>query len=118
MERAVLISDPFGTVNGSLSEDDFDVYEVQNTSDVYAFLKLTADDPNLLAALFFVNSDGTLGDFTGFGVLANQSTEYTVLPTGEYAIVIVSADESASGSYSLHVSHQHYLASTKIYHKL
>lgn len=94
-------NDPVGIVNGDLSEAA-DFYLVENTSDVYAFLKLTADNPNLLALLYYVNGDGTLGDSTGFGVYANQPHVATGLPIGTYAIAIGSADGSARGTYNLH----------------
>ncbi len=96
-----LFNDPFGIVNGNLSSAA-DYYIVENTSDVFAFLKLTADDPNLLALLYYVNSDGTLGNSTGFGVYANEPAVVTGLPTGTYAIIIGSADGTARGSYRLH----------------
>ena len=96
-----VFDDPVGTVNGDLSEIA-DFYIVENDSDVFAFLKLTADDPNILAVLYYVNSDGTLGDSTGFGVYANQPADVIGLPTGLYAIVIGSIDGNARGSYSLY----------------
>lgn len=96
-----LLNDPIAIVDGNLSETS-DFYVVQNTSNVYAFLKLTAEDPNLLAVLYYVNSDGTLGSSTGFGVFANQDYNAIGLPVGVYAIVIGSFDGSARGSYTLH----------------
>lgn len=109
MEKSITIqsrgtwwfNDPFGTVKGDLTESA-DFYLVENTSDAYAFLKLKADDPNMIALLYFINNDGTLGSSTGFGVYANQPHEVAKLPTGTYAIVIGSTDGSARGSYDLH----------------
>lgn len=79
-----------------------DFYLVENTSDVYAFLKLTADDPNLLAILYYMDEEGNLTGSTGFGVYANDSFDLIGLPPGQYAIVIGSADGEARGAYNLH----------------
>lgn len=94
------LNDPVAIVNSNLSENA-DFYVVENTSDVYAFLQLSAEDSNLVAILYFVNSDGTLGSSTGFGVYANQGCSAIGLPTGVYAIVIVSIDGSG-GAYTLY----------------
>lgn len=94
-------NNPFGIVNGNLS-DVADFYIVENPSDTIAFLKLTAEDPNLIALLYFVNSDYTLGGSTGFGVYANDDYVVTGLPSGIYAIVIGSVDGTARGNYQLH----------------
>ena len=96
-----IFNDPFGIVNGNLT-DIADYYLVENPSDAIAFIKLTAEDPNLIALLFYINSDGTLGDSTGFGVYANQGPKAATLPIGTYVIVIGSMGGTARGTYQLH----------------
>lgn len=98
---AWFLNDPYGVVDGNLSTQN-DFYLVENTSDTYAFLKLTADDPNLLAILYYMDEEGNLTGSTGFGVYANDSFDYVGLPPGQYAIVIGSSNGEARGAYSLH----------------
>lgn len=54
-----VFNDPYGIVDGNLTTMN-DFYLVENTSDAYAFLKLTADDPNLLAILYYMDEEGNL----------------------------------------------------------
>lgn len=79
-----------------------DFYVVENTYEAYAFLKLTADDPNLLAILYYMDESGNLDGSTGFGVYANDSFDFIGLPPRKYALVIGSANGEARGSYKLH----------------
>lgn len=93
------IPDPVFVGNGDLTTSN-DLYVVQNTSSSTVFLKLASSNPNLLAVLYKVNTDGSLTS-TGFGVYANGSDNYGVLGAGTYAIVIGSSDGNARGTYTL-----------------
>ncbi len=93
-------NDPFGIVEGELTAT-YNCYIVDNERDSIAFIKLTASDPNMLAIVFQLNEDGTLGNNTGIGVVANQEFSVNGLAAGKYAIIIGSQGGSARGQYSL-----------------
>lgn len=82
--------------------DQTDLYILENNQDAYAFLQLTAADDDLLALLYFINEDGSLGDSTGFGVFANQNLDAIQLPIGRYALIIGSANGEVRGNYKVH----------------
>ncbi|OMF70059.1 hypothetical protein BK143_18535 [Paenibacillus peoriae] len=94
------ISEPVFVGDGTLS-DSFDSYAVSLTAKQLSFLKLDSSNPNLLAILYNVNANGSLGSSTGWGVKANGGQAYINIPAGKYAIVIGSATGEEKGSYKL-----------------
>ncbi|MEC0180358.1 hypothetical protein P4H61_02435 [Paenibacillus peoriae] len=94
------ISDPVFVGDGTLSES-FDIYVVSLTAKQLSFLKLDSSNSNLLAVLYNVNANGSLGSSTGWGVKANGGHSYINIPAGKYAIVIGSATGNERGNYKL-----------------
>ncbi|MBE0337294.1 hypothetical protein [Paenibacillus sp. 23TSA30-6] len=94
------ISEPVFVGDGTLSES-FDSYGVSLTAKQLSFLKLDSSNSNLLAILYNVNANGSLGSSTGWGVKANGSHSYINIPAGKYAIVIGSATGEERGNYKL-----------------
>lgn len=94
------INDPVFVGNGTLDEQ-FDLYVVTLNQKQLSFLKLNSSNPNLMAILYEVKPDGTLGGSYNWGAVANGGAAYINIPAGRYAIVIGSGTGTERGTYNL-----------------
>lgn len=94
------INDSVFIGNGNLT-DGLDIYVTTLNSKSLSFLKLESSNSNLMAILYYINSDGTLGNSTGWGVYANKGDSFINIPEGNYAIIIGSASGTETGNYKL-----------------
>lgn len=94
------INDPVFVGNGTLDEQ-FDIYVVTLNQTQLSFLKLNSSNSNLMAVLYEVKSDGTLGGSYNWGAVANSGAAYINIPAGRYALVIGSGTGTERGTYNL-----------------
>lgn len=94
------LADPIFVGNGQLTSS-VDFYIVSLTTPSIAFLKLASGNTNLMALVYQLNSDGTVGNSTGLGVMANGNSANLGLTTGNYVIAVGSSTGNERGNYTL-----------------